>query len=744
MRLLSLANRLSFLVAVVSVGCSSSTTSTTTDGGGPGMDGGSSKDSAAHDSAVESGAAEPTLLKGSIYGFSSVPPTGPAESNPYGLAVVPADFPKSGKVQAGDILVSNFNGVGGVQGTGTTVVRITPSGARSTLFTSPQLGLTEALAVLKSGLIVVGNVPNSSTDGGTAADGGVSIGSGSLQIVDANGTLLQTITDDTLLADPWGLTINDMGSTAQIFVANAITGTVTRLDVSIAGTTLTVNSKVKIASGYATRTDAAALVVGPGGMVYDASSDTLYLASEDEKVGGVEAGSIFAIAKAGASKSDGGKGTLIYADKAHLHGPVGLVRAPDGNFIAANTDAVNADAKQPSELVEFTPAGKFVDQFSVDPSEGGAFVVAAGSIDGQEVFATVDDDQAMVTVWETGQPYHPILELSTVPPTGPAESNPYGVAVVPAGVPKTGKLQAGDILASNFNGAGGVQGTGTTVIRITPTGAISTLFTSPVLGLTGALTVLKSGLVLVGNVPNSSTDGGTEADGGVSIGTGALQILDADGKLLQTITDDKLLAGPWGLTVNDLGSTAQIFVSNVTTGTVTRLDVSIAGTTLTVKSKVQIASGYATRTDPGALVVGPGEMVYDASSDTLYVASEDEKVGGVEAGSIFAIEKAGTSKSDGGKGTLIYADKAHLHGPVGLVRAPDGNFIAANTDAVNADSKQPSELVEFTVAGKFVDQVSVDPSTGAAFGLALGVSNAATVLAVLSDNQSALSVRSVP
>jgi len=142
--------------------------------------------------------------------------------------------------------------------------------------------------------------------------------------------------------------------------------------------------------------------------------------------------------------------------------------------------------------------------------------------------------------------------------------------------------------------------------------------------------------------------------------------------------------------------------------------------------------------------VGPGEMVYDASSDTLYVASEDEKVGGVEAGSIFAIEKAGTSKSDGGKGTLIYADKAHLHGPVGLVRAPDGNFIAANTDAVNADSKQPSELVEFTVAGKFVDQVSVDPSTGAAFGLALGVSNAATVLAVLSDNQSALSVRSVP
>jgi hypothetical protein len=334
-----------------------------------------------------------------------------------------------------------------------------------------------------------------------------------------------------------------------------------------------------------------------------------------------------------------------------------------------------------------------------------------GSVGGQEVFAAVDDDQAMLTVWETGQPYHPILELSTVPPTGPAESNPYGVAVVPAGFPKSGKLQPGDILASNFNGADGVQGTGTTVLHITSSGAISTLFTSTQLGLSGGLVVLKSGLVVIGNVPNSSSDGGV-SDAGPSIGSGSLQILDANGKLLQTITDATLLADPWGLTVNDMGSTAQIFVSNVMTGTVTRLDVSIAGTTLTVNDKLQIASGYATRTDAAALVVGPGGMVYDAATDTLYLASEDEKVGGVEAGTIFAIAKAGKTTSDGGKGTVIYADASHLHGPVGLVRAPDGNLIAANTDAVNSDSTQPSELVEFTTAGKFVDQVSVDPNTG--------------------------------
>jgi hypothetical protein len=159
MRLLSIANRLSFLVAVASMGCSSSTTLTPdagpsgkdsgTDAGSSGKDSGT--DAGAKDSAVETGGVEATLLGGSIFGFSTVPPTGPAESNPYGVEVVPAAFPKGGTLQPGDILVSNFNGASGVQGTGTTVVRITPLGGLSTFFAGAQQGLSEALAVLKSG-----------------------------------------------------------------------------------------------------------------------------------------------------------------------------------------------------------------------------------------------------------------------------------------------------------------------------------------------------------------------------------------------------------------------------------------------------------------------------------------------------------------------------------------------------------------------------------------------------------------
>jgi hypothetical protein len=247
-----------------------------------------------------------------------------------------------------------------------------------------------------------------------------------------------------------------------------------------------------------------------------------------------------------------------------------------------------------------------------------------------------------------------------------------------------------------------------------------------------------------GLLPDVEEPEAGESEAGISIGAGALQVLDADGTLLQTITDETLLAEPWGIAVNDEGSTAQIFVSSVITGTVTRLDASISGRTLKVTDKVKIASGYATRIDSSAFVVGPAGMVYDASSDTLYVASEAEKVGGVASGTIYAIAKAGKTKTDGGKGTVVYADASHLRGPVGLVLAPDGNLIAANTDSVNSDSKHPSELVEFTTAGTFVNEVSVDPGTGAAFALAIGASGGNTVLAVLSDNQNAVSLRTVP
>jgi hypothetical protein len=80
---------------------------------------------------------------------STIPGNG--DLNPYGVAFVPASFPSGGPLAPGDILVSNFNAKSNVQGTGKTIVSITPNGTQSLFFkgvTPPRLGLTTALGVL--------------------------------------------------------------------------------------------------------------------------------------------------------------------------------------------------------------------------------------------------------------------------------------------------------------------------------------------------------------------------------------------------------------------------------------------------------------------------------------------------------------------------------------------------------------------------------------------------------------------
>src|ERR671922_98076 len=60
---------------------------------------------------------------------------------------------------------------------------------------------------------------------------------------------------------------------------------------------------------------------------------------------------------------------------------------------------------------------------------------------------------------------------SAVPKSGPAKGdvNPYGVAVVPR---SAGKLVRGDVLVSNFNDAKNDQGTGSSIVEISPQGKV--------------------------------------------------------------------------------------------------------------------------------------------------------------------------------------------------------------------------------------------------------------------------------
>jgi hypothetical protein len=298
------------------------------------------------------------------------------------------------------------------------------------------------------------------------------------------------------------------------------------------------------------------------------------------------------------------------------------------------------------------------------------------------------------------------INSSTVPMNG--DVNPYGVAFVAEGFPKGGSIVAGDVLVSNFNNAGNLQGTGSTIVQLHPRGPLAppgtavTFFTSSLPGLSTALGVLSAGFVIVGNVP---TTDGTIA----TIGSGALQVIDRNGHWLATWTDPTLLDGPWDLTIDDHGSWARLFVSNMLNGTVTRLDLQIDAHGVTVQHKVSIANGYTQMPNAAALILGPTGLAYDAKSDTLFVASTADN-------EVFAIHNAGTRSTAMGRGQLIFAGP-QLRGPLALRLAPNGHLLAANGDAVNADVLHPSEIVEFTTHGEFVSEYNVDASQGGAFGL---------------------------
>ncbi len=202
------------------------------------------------------------------------------------------------------------------------------------------------------------------------------------------------------------------------------------------------------------------------------------------------------------------------------------------------------------------------------------------------------------------------------------------------------------------------------------------------------------------------------------------------------LSDSALLQGPWDLTIHYVDAThAQVFVSNVLSGTVTRIDLTIPkGGTPQVESETQIASGYNHRTDPNALVVGPTGLAYDARTDTLYVASTGDNA-------VYAIKDASDTTKDRGLGKVVVQDPQHLHGPLGLILAPNGDLIAANGDAQNPDPNQPNELVEYTKHGQFVGQFQIDGGApGAAFGLAAQEIGDQVRFAAVDDNTNSLNI----
>jgi Gluconolactonase len=307
---------------------------------------------------------------------------------------------------------------------------------------------------------------------------------------------------------------------------------------------------------------------------------------------------------------------------------------------------------------------------------------------------------------------------STVPSNG--DVNPYGVAVVPQ---TTGALVAGDILVSNFNNSKNLQGTGSTVVAITPGGGVKlfahidpTQLPGPCpggVGLTTALVVLRSGWVIVGSLPAPD---GTAA----TAQAGCLIVLNRFGQPVETFSGGEI-NGPWDMTALDLGRAAVLFVTNVLNGTVAGNGASVPnGTVLRIvlsvpddseddqaqpreMSRTVIGSGFDERTDPSALVIGPTGLGL-GEDGTLYVADTLKN-------RIAAIHDAVSRSASAGTGNTVSTGKA-LNGPLGLAVAPNDNILTVNANDGN--------MVETTPAGMQVAVRGVD-ATGAGGGTLFGL-----------------------
>lgn len=305
---------------------------------------------------------------------------------------------------------------------------------------------------------------------------------------------------------------------------------------------------------------------------------------------------------------------------------------------------------------------------------------------------------------------------STVPANG--DVNPYGVALVPN---SKGSLTKGNILVSNFNNGANLQGTGTTIVQISPEGTV-TLFAQidaaklpgPCpggVGLTTALAVLRTGWVIVGSLP---TTDGTSA----TAQAGCLLVLDSNGSVVETFYGS-LINGPWDMTAWDSGSSADLFVTNVLNGTqaaggkvvhggtVVRLELKgLESAMPSLQSITVIGSGFSERTDPAALVIGPTGVALTANAETLYVADSLNN-------RIAAISDPVTRVTSAGTGTTVTRG-GFLNDPLGLTVAPDSNILVVNGNN--------GFLVTITPGGSQVSEDLLDnngkpPGAGALFGL---------------------------
>lgn len=311
---------------------------------------------------------------------------------------------------------------------------------------------------------------------------------------------------------------------------------------------------------------------------------------------------------------------------------------------------------------------------------------------------------------------------TTVPENG--DQNPYAIVVAPV---SAGAVQKDDVLVTNFNNDGNLQGLGTTIVAFNPTTKRLTTFASLPrnlagcpggVGLTTAMTMLKSGWVIVGSAP--SADGTTKTKG-----PGCLIVLDAGGKVASVIANEAINM-PWGnMATLDEGDSATIFVSNtgfdvgspdgdprvVSEQTIVRLKLSIKnGQPPQVVSQTVVGSGFGAQPNKDVFVIGPTGLAL-ASDGTLYVSD-------ATGNRINAIWDALTRDHSAGVGRTVTKDGL-LQRPLAMAWAPNGHLLVTN--AQNGQVVEVDPVSGDQIKARWIDpnKAQKPPGSGDLFGIAM-------------------------
>jgi len=311
---------------------------------------------------------------------------------------------------------------------------------------------------------------------------------------------------------------------------------------------------------------------------------------------------------------------------------------------------------------------------------------------------------------------------NTVPDNG--DQNPYAIAVAPV---SAGSIKAGDVLVDNFNNSANLQGLGSTIVNYHPDSKQLTLFAQLPrdlhncpggVGLSTAMTMLKSGWVIVGSTP--SNDGTTDTKG-----AGCLVVLDPTGKVADVWSGPDI-NDPWGnMAVIDNGDKVTLFVSNAGFGvgsakgnppvinesTVLRLELDVpAGKPPVITSRTVVAGGFGEQADKGVFLIGPTGLAY-GKGDKLYVSD-------ALGNRISEIWDATTRTTSAGIGRTLTHDGLLLR-PLAMTSTPQGHLLVTNGSngkVVEVDPETGTQLVARWIN---TNKAMTPPGNGNLFGIAM-------------------------